>query len=100
MAREIQNGFAIFAKEFHWSRPNTTLGFGAYPSDEPQEHPEDFIEAAVAAGAAEVAEPKKKESKAERLAREKAEADEAERLAREQAEADEAARLAAEQGQA
>lgn len=43
---------AIFLREFHWSRPNSPLGFGARPSPEPQSFPRDFIEAAIKAGAA------------------------------------------------
>lgn len=43
---------AIFLREFHWSRPNSPLGFGAKASQEPQSFPRDFIEAAIRAGAA------------------------------------------------
>lgn len=42
---------AIFIREFHWTRPRG-LGFGARPSPEPQAFPQDFIDAAIAAGAA------------------------------------------------
>lgn len=43
---------AIFLREFHWSRPDSPLGFGARPSPKPQSFPRDFIAAAVLAGAA------------------------------------------------
>lgn len=43
---------AIFTAEFHWSRPNSPLGFGAKASPEPQSFPRDFIAAAIAAGRA------------------------------------------------
>jgi hypothetical protein len=85
MTRKIATAFAVFSEEFLWSRPGTTQGFGAWPSGEAQEHPEDFVDAAVAAGKAVLAEPKKKLTKAE-----------AERQAKEQAEAEEKARLEAE----
>lgn len=43
---------AIFTREFHWTRPDGSLGFGAMPSPDPQHFPRDFIAAAIAAGAA------------------------------------------------
>lgn len=43
---------AIFTREFHWMRPDFSLGFGAMPDEKPQTFPHDFIEAAIAAGAA------------------------------------------------
>ncbi|MEI4470924.1 hypothetical protein [Frigidibacter sp. MR17.24] len=43
---------AIFTREFHWKRPHSPLGFGAKAKPEPQQFPEDFIQAAVKAGAA------------------------------------------------
>lgn len=43
---------AIFKHEFHWGREKENIGFAAYPSEEPQTFPRDFIEAAVKAGAA------------------------------------------------
>ncbi|MGL4311239.1 MAG: hypothetical protein ACRCSU_12195 [Paracoccaceae bacterium] len=43
---------AIFTAEFHWSRTNSPLGFGAKASPEPQSFPRDFIAAAIAAGRA------------------------------------------------
>lgn len=50
MAKRVNK--AIFTREFHWSRPNSPLGFGARPSPEPQTFPRDFIDAAIRAGAA------------------------------------------------
>lgn len=48
---------AIFQREFHWRRAGHKkwlgVGFGARPSPAPQHFPRDFIDAAVAAGAAE-----------------------------------------------
>lgn len=43
---------AVFVREFHWSRPNSPLGFGAKASPDVQAFPRDFIEAAITAGAA------------------------------------------------
>jgi hypothetical protein len=43
---------AVFKREFHWTRPDGSLGFGAKPSPVPQRFPRDFITAAVTAGAA------------------------------------------------
>ena len=43
---------AIFTREFHWRRPNSRFGFGAKAKPEPQQFPQDFIMAAVTAGAA------------------------------------------------
>ena len=51
---------AIFHREFHWSRPNSRLGFGARPKEEPQTFPRDFIAAAVKAGAATEVPPRRK----------------------------------------
>lgn len=43
---------AVFVAEFHWGRPGTNYGFGAFARDEPQTFPRDFIAAAIKAGAA------------------------------------------------
>lgn len=86
MTYPIPTVLAVFSKEFHWSRPGTTQGFGGFPGDEAERYPRDFVDAAIKAGAAKLAEPKKKLTKAE-----------VERLAKEQAEAEEQARLEAEQ---
>lgn len=43
---------AIFHRRFHWNRPKAGFGFAASPSEKPQSWPRDFIDAAVAAGAA------------------------------------------------
>lgn len=56
----MANTKAIFHREFHWNRPRSPLGFGAKPRAEPQSFPRDFIEAAVKAGAATLAERKRK----------------------------------------
>lgn len=42
---------AIFHRDFNWSRPKG-LGFGAKAGPQPQSFPRDFIDRAVAAGAA------------------------------------------------
>lgn len=44
--------WAIFSREFNWSRPRSVYSFNAKALPEPQERPRDFIAAAVAAGAA------------------------------------------------
>jgi len=43
---------AIFHRDFHWSRPKSKFGFFAKASPEPQSRVHDFVQAAVAAGAA------------------------------------------------
>ncbi|MDI3335866.1 hypothetical protein QKW60_05575 [Defluviimonas aestuarii] len=53
---------AIFHREFNWSRPKG-LGFGAKPSDKAQTFPRDFIDRAVASGAATEV-PRKRKKKA------------------------------------
>lgn len=50
---------AIFNRTFHWKRKNSPIGFGANASENPQSFPRDFIEAAIAAGAATEVRPKK-----------------------------------------
>lgn len=44
--------WAIFNREFNWSRPKSIYSFNAHPSPEPQSRVHDFVDAAVAAGAA------------------------------------------------
>lgn len=43
---------AVFTREFNWRRPRSVYSFNAKPSPEPQSFVHDFVEAAVAAGAA------------------------------------------------
>jgi len=43
---------AVFHREFNWRRPNSRFAFNAKPSPEPQSRVHDFVDAAVAAGAA------------------------------------------------
>ena len=43
---------AIFSREFNWSRPKSRFSFNAKASIEPKSFPHDFVDAAVAAGAA------------------------------------------------
>ncbi len=43
---------AIFTGEFHYSSRKTNAGWSAYPSDEPQTFPREFIAAAKKAGKA------------------------------------------------
>lgn len=56
---------AIFTREFHWTRPKG-LGFGAKASEKPQSFPHDFIDVAVAAGAASKVPPKRQKKLAEK----------------------------------
>lgn len=57
--------WAIFNREFNWRRPRSIYSFNAMASDEPQERPRDFIEAATVAGAAEqVPSPSREEKRA------------------------------------
>jgi hypothetical protein len=44
--------WAVFNREFNWRRPRSIYSFNAKPSSEPQSRVHDFVEAAVAAGAA------------------------------------------------
>lgn len=44
--------WAIFTREFNWRRPASKFSFNAKPSSEPQSRVHDFVDAAVAAGAA------------------------------------------------
>jgi len=44
--------WAVFHKEFNWRRPRSKYSFNAKPSPEPQSRVHDFVDAAVAAGAA------------------------------------------------
>lgn len=50
---------AVFSQDFHWSRPQSPVGFLAFASPNPQLFPHDFIEAAVAVGAAVVVSERK-----------------------------------------
>lgn len=57
--------WAIFNRRFNWKRPRSIYSFRAEASAEPQERPQDFIDAAVRAGAAEqVPSPTRAEKKA------------------------------------
>ena len=49
---EVPMTKAVFTAEFHWGREKSNIGFAAYPKPEPQTFPRDFIDAAIAAGAA------------------------------------------------
>jgi hypothetical protein len=49
--------WAVFHREFNWSRPKSKYSFNAKPSPEPQSRVHDFVDAAVAAGAATRIEP-------------------------------------------
>ena len=55
--------WAIFIREFNWSRPRSVYSFNAKASSAPQERPRDFIEAAVKAGAAELVPSPSREGK-------------------------------------
>ena len=56
--------WAIFKKDFNWSRPKSALSFSATASPDPQERPHDFIEQAVARGYAEEVDAPSKDEKA------------------------------------
>lgn len=43
---------AIFTGEFHYTSPKTNSGWSAYPREDPQTFPREFIAAAIAAGRA------------------------------------------------
>lgn len=51
---------AIFEREFNYSSRIRNAGWSARPSPEPQCFPQEFIEAAVAAGVAEIVKPSRK----------------------------------------
>jgi len=44
--------WAVFHREFNWRRPKSRFSFNAKPSETPQSRVHDFVDAAVAAGAA------------------------------------------------
>lgn len=44
--------WAIFSREFNWHRPGSRFSFNAKASPCPQSRVHDFVEAAIAAGAA------------------------------------------------
>lgn len=48
---------AIFHREFHYTSRKRNAGWSAYPNDEPQSFPREFIDAAVNAGCAELRAP-------------------------------------------
>jgi len=50
---------AIFSKDFNYSSRKRNAGWSVKASNKPQSFPRDLIDAAVAAGVAEVVEPKK-----------------------------------------
>lgn len=49
---------AIFIGDFHYSSRSRNAGWSAYKSDEPQTFPQEFIDAAVKAGKAELIPPR------------------------------------------
>lgn len=56
--------WAVFSREFNWSRPKSPLLFHVTASPDPQQKPRDVIEAAIKAGAAvELPAPDKAEAK-------------------------------------
>lgn len=44
--------WAVFHREFNWSRPKSIFSFNVQPSDEPQSKVHDLVAAAIASGAA------------------------------------------------
>lgn len=50
---------AIFEREFHYSSRRTNAGWSAYPSGQPQEFPDEFIEAGIRAGCARPVTPRR-----------------------------------------
>lgn len=51
---------AIFNKDFNYSSRKRNVGWSVKASEKPQTFPRELIDAAIAAGAAEPVEPKKK----------------------------------------
>lgn len=50
---EENMAWAVFHREFNWNRPGSPYAFQAFARAAPQQKPQDFIDAAVKAGAAE-----------------------------------------------
>ena len=55
--------WAIFKKDFNWSKPKSMLSYSASASPDPQERKQEFIDQAVARGFAEQVDPPTKEEK-------------------------------------
>ena len=56
--------WAVFHREFNWSRPKSRYSFNVKPSDEPQSKVHDLVDAAIAAGAATRSKPPRKQRRA------------------------------------
>lgn len=63
---------AIFNKDFGYSSPTRNAGWSAQAGPDPQTFPREFIDAAVAAGVAEIVPPKRAEPEADDTARDTA----------------------------
>jgi hypothetical protein len=50
---------AVFLRAFHWRRPGSKFGWGAQPGPQVQTFPRAFIAAAIKAGAAVPAKPRR-----------------------------------------
>ena len=57
---ETVTTWAVFHREFNWSRPKSRHSFKVRPKPEPQQWPRDVIAAAIEAGAAKPARRKRK----------------------------------------
>ncbi|WP_028716883.1 hypothetical protein [Paracoccus sp. J39] len=55
---------AIFTREFHYTSMTRNAGWSAYPRDEPQYYPREFIDAAVKAGCAKESPPSVRKGRA------------------------------------
>lgn len=49
--------WAVFHREFNWSRPKSRFSFNVKPSAEPQSKVHDLVAAAIASGAASAVDP-------------------------------------------
>lgn len=52
MGKAKPMAMAIFSREFNWRRPRSVYSFNAKPLPQPQSFVHDFVDAAIAAGAA------------------------------------------------
>lgn len=60
MSKDTDMARAIFTKDFHYTSRQRNAGWSARTAPDPQSFPREFIDAAVAAGCAEIAPPKRR----------------------------------------